>query len=202
MTTFSAEPGTWLINLDPDVHPIPIIGWDKGPAMRAWPILPMRKKALYCGDAIRLPGTGHVIDPVWGRTFGSEEEWRDSFQRNEPYEPGTLPGEAQGGKKRKSEPPVRTTTVDIPEGALEVLAFGEKTYKNKSYWHHTGDPEFCFEIPGEEVCPVGDKIEKITRDAYFKLRKEIPSTTVTPSEMDFDAEEPESDDEDEDDDLI
>lgn len=200
MTHFPADPGTWLIALDEDVEPIPILGWSHTTAGdRAWPVFPYLKKGLLSGEAIRFP-TGAVVDPVWRKTFGSEEAWRLAFHEEEPYEPGVTPGESKASTApAKTERPANTSGVQVEE--IDVgLTLGKKTYKNKSWWRFTDEDmeeDFVFEVEGGELTPKDERATKITRADFYELRKELPVKVIVEG-----AGEPQTDDEDEEDDDL
>lgn len=202
MNCFPAEPGTWLIDLDPDVEPIPIIGWATS-GLTAAPILPTQADPV-SGQAYRLPGTGAVVDPAWSRTFESDEAWRATAGRSMPYEPGS--SLLFGVEPKKPSKPTKTTAPDpVNEAVAELtlavasqLTLGKKSLKNRSFWHFTGDPEAVFEIDGGKLLPVNDDVDKITRDKFFELRKELTVIQIDPDNLPT-GEEPDADDEDDDD---
>lgn len=197
MTFFPAEPGTWLIDLDPDVEPIPIIGWGVSGYV-GFPILPIGSDPL-AGQAYRLPGTGAVVDPAWSRTFESEDAWRAAGGRELPYEPGTPllfgaePAKAKSKPAAAAKPSAKEPDPASAELTAEVagqLEWGRKQLKNKSFWHFTGEPEAVFVIEGGKTLPVGDPVNKITRDAFYEKRKSIPEIIIDPDNL------PEADEDD------
>lgn len=193
MTTFSADPGTWLVSLDPDFEPIPIIGWEKGPGARAWPILPMDKTGFLAGEAIRLPGSGAIVDPMWKRTFASEEAWRVAYDEEEPYEQGRAEEMAKPATKPVAKK-VSSAKVESDPEFTDQLAFGSKRLKNRSFWHCDSDNPFVFVIDGGKTLPTGENVNKITRDEFYNLRGMVTETVVDPDNL------PESEDADADDD--
>lgn len=197
MTYFPAEPGTWLIDMDPDVEPIPIIGWVAS-ANTAFPILPISADPV-SGHAYRLAGTGAVVDPAWSRTFESEEAWRAAAGREAPYEPGTslfFSAPEKKAAKPKASSSSSSTSAAVPNvPGIERLDFGNKSYKSKSFWHYRDDDhEFVFELPGETPIPTNEEVDKITRAKFFELRKDLTVAAVNPDEL-------LGSDEDEDDDI-
>jgi hypothetical protein len=193
MTVIPATQQAWLVTLDADELPIPIIGWDKGPAIRAWPILPIHKKAFVAGEAFMFKDC--VVDPVWGRTFFDLDTWRETFEDEKPYKPGALPAAATPEVKAAATAAVPASSKAIetdPEFAAR-LTFGKKRNKTKSFWHVVSDPEFCFELAGEKLLPVGEDVSKITRDAFFELRKTVTQAAIDPDNLpapaDFDDED-------------
>lgn len=193
---FSAEPGTWLVNLDESVEPVPIIGWNAGQE-RCFPLFPMLRGGMKSGEAIRLPGSGAVVDPVWNRTFASEGVWREAFEDEEPYVPGKMPGvSGKDGKApdvMKSEPnkPKRVEVTTEPARPGQVT-WGTKEFKGNSWWcYDDGKELFIFEVPGEHVTPKDPNVKKITRKDFYDMRKTEVVKTVVPGD------EPEDDDQDE-----
>lgn len=210
MNSFPAEPGTWLIDLDPDVEPIPIIGWAVSGVCAA-PILPIHADPV-SGQAYRLPGTGAVVDPAWSRTFESDDAWRAAAGRKMPYEPGvsllfgTEPAKANKPKPASAAKP-SAAPKEPAEGSEELAAevaaqleWGKKQLKNNSFWHFTGTPEAVFIMPGGKTLPVGDDVEKITRDKFYELRKELTEVSIDPDNLP-EQDEPEVEDDDDDDDA-
>jgi len=64
----------------------------------------------------------------------------------------------------------------------------------------TGDPESVFKIEGGKLLPIGDNVDKITRDKFFELRKGITEVEIDPDNLP-EQDEPELDDDDDDDDA-
>lgn len=196
MTCFPAEPGTWLISMDPDSEPVPIIGWAVS-GVNAFPVLPIMADPV-SGQAYRLAGTGAVVDPAWGRTFESEEAWRTAASRQAPYEPGTsLFFGTEKRKPPKAAPAASTTSAPAAVAnvdGIELLTFGTKAYKSKSYWRFDGGvAPFVFEIAGETPIPTNEDAEKITRAQFFELRKTLTVAAVNPDEL-LGSGEPDDDD--------
>lgn len=203
MNIFPAEPGTWLIDLDPDVEPIPIIGWGVT-GHTGEPIVPMMNFTPVTGQAFRLPGTGAVVDPVWSRTFESEDAWRAAAGRSLPYEPGEIMFDSKPAPKAapkataapKREPDA--ATAEVSASVAHQLSFGKKSLKNKSFWRFLGEPEAVFVIEGGKLLPVSENVDKITRDTFFELRKDITEVQIDPDNLPD--QEPAGDDDDDDDD--
>lgn len=202
MNCFPAEPGTWLIDLDPDVEPIPIIGWAAS-GLTAAPILPTQADPV-SGQAYRLPGTGAVVDPAWSRTFESDDAWRAAAGRSMPYEPGS--SLLFGVETKKPSKPTKATAsapvsgfvIELTEDVASRLKLGNKRLKNRSFWHYTDGPEAVFEIEGGKLLPVNDEVDKITRDKFFELRKDVTVIQIDPDNLPT-GEEPDADGEDDDD---
>jgi len=199
MNCFPAEPGTWLIDIDPDIEPVPIIGRAVS-GLTSAPILPTRQDPL-SGQAYRLAGTGAVVDPAWPRTFESEDAWRAAAGRSLPYEPGSsllFAVEPAKAKPAASKPAASKPANEEQEGISEEvgvqLTLGRKSLKNKSFWHFTGEPAAVFEIAGGKLLPANDDVEKITRDSFQELRKSVPVAIIDPDNL------PDGEDADEDDD--
>lgn len=206
MTFFPAEPGTWLIDLDPDVEPTPIIGWGVT-GHTGEPIVPMMNYTPVTGQAFRLPGTGAVVDPVWSKTFESEDAWRAAAGRSAPYEPGEVMFDTGPAPKKASKPSAPkaapekepdAATAEVSASVARQIAFGKKSLKNNSFWHFTGEPESVFKIEGGKLLPIGDNVDKITRDKFFELRKAITEVEIDPDNLP-EQEEPELEDDDDDD---
>lgn len=190
MTSFAAEPGTWLINYDPDEQPVPILGWDVSGVV-AFPILPFPGDPV-SGQAYRLPGTGAVVDPAWAKTFESEDAWRAALGRHEPYEMGTSllftaePKKSKPAAAPKAAPEKANAPAASDETSAEVagqLSWGKKQLKNRSFWHFSGSPEVVFIIEGGKTLPEGDDVDKITRDKFYELRKELTEATIDPDNL-------------------
>lgn len=204
MTYFPAEPGTWLIDIDLDVEPIPIIGWAVS-GHTAEPIVPTMNFTPVTGQAFRLAGTGAVVDPVWSKTFESEDAWRAAAGRSAPYEPGEIMFDSVPKKPAKpAKPAASVDKGNAPAASDEVsaevarqLSFGKKSLKNKSFWRFLGGPEAVFIMEGGKTLPIGDDVDKITRDTFYELRKELTEATIDPDNL---PEQEEGDDEDEDED--
>lgn len=156
-----AATGTYLITWERgDFLEYPIIGWEK--LLHSWepicfpPTAHTNKMICY---AIPNPEGGYFYyDPNLRDTFYDSVEWASQYEGKEPeIEPETQ-------KQARSN--------------LHV-AFGNKVYKNKSFWHFkTPSDEFLFELDGEQTCPDDPRCEKITRDQYFKARKLMDVLTL------------------------
>lgn len=199
MTFFPAEPGTWLVDLDPDVEPIPIIGWGVSGHV-GFPVVPLMNFSPVNGQAFRLPGTGAVVDPVWSKTFESEDAWRAAAGRSAPYEPGEIMFDPKPASKKAPKPATKEAPAqELPPASDETsasvarqLSFGKKSLKNNSFWRFTGDPESVFKIEGGKLLPVSDNVDKITRDKFYEMRKELTEVSIDPDNL------PEDDDDDDD----
>lgn len=195
MTNFPADPGTWLIDHDEDVPPVPIIGWCASGAT-ATPILPVPAQ-LVSGQAYRLAGTGAVVDPAWPRTFESEEAWRATMAQA-PYEIGQpISGKKTAAKPTTTKTAERKGIVASESMSSEVSAqieWGKKSLKNNSFWQFSGDVDAVFIVPGGTLLPIGDNVDKVTRDKFYELRKEIPEVTVSPDDLRDDDDDDDSGD--------
>ena len=79
ITTFPAQPGTFMITRDPSTSPpsvikVPVIGWNHVQGNMAFPVCVMNHGGLTHGKAILHP-EGFVTDSVHGLTFETEAEW-------------------------------------------------------------------------------------------------------------------------------
>ena len=156
----------------------------------AFPVVIGGFSGMRSGMAFRLADE-RVYDPIWNKTFTNSKLWREAFEAETPYEPGKVPGvSGKDGKtpetmKRSAEPAAgpanKYPTTPAPAG---LVKFGDKTYKTASFWRYTGEGyDFLFEIPGDSVYPKDPMAKKITRDEFFKLRKEeLPVRTVNPDD--------------------
>lgn len=207
MTAFPAHAGTMLIDLDPTMPPLPIIGWAHTTGLNVSPLVLGHPGPLVAGEAFLLH-TDQVYDPGTNLFHDSAEEWREAVSREEPYRPGTVlklfaaPVEVKLPVAQPSATPPKTLPVatKAPGGAL---AFDGKTYAKASFWKvEVNGESFVINMPPDHRAPTGP-VEKITREVFFELRKTVPETTVEAILNPASATPPEAEVEDDDgDDLI
>lgn len=165
-----ASAGTWVVYLDEERHPLPVISW-LCLGTQAAPMLPLGCPNLETGQAVMLPD-GTTVDLATGSPFEDVESWRHWTTDQEPYTVGQ-PLE----KHLSTKPNTRATLVEKratsvenrPAAALPVVSFSGKTYKNNSFWKIDG--RFVMQLPGGEPAPDAPMAEKITRGDFFELRK-------------------------------
>lgn len=208
MTAFPAVAGTMLIDLDPAITPLPIIGWAHTTGLNVSPLVLGHPGPLVAGEAFLLH-TEQVYDPGTGRFFGSAEDWRYSVAEEEPYRPGSVlalftpPVEVRLPVVNSSIPAVAPKLPVAAKAPGGALAFDGKTYAKASFWKvEVGGETYVINMPPDHRAPTGP-VEKITREVFFELRKSIPETTVeailNPVSVAPPAEEPEAEDDDGDD---
>ena len=196
MPALQAAPNTFIVNTDSELAAIPVLGWmvsENGSL--GMPVLPfLRKHGILSGEGFQFPD-GEVCDPVLGMMFDSVETWRGFVAETKPYVEGKPKGVAGHDGKTAEKPTEKPTTVSgAPRGITNpyptspapagLVKLGDKTYKTTSFWRFTGDGyDFLFEIAGESPFPKDDRAKKITRDEFFKLRKEeLPVRIVNPDD--------------------
>jgi hypothetical protein len=206
MTTFAAAPGMMLVSLDPADPEYPILGWLHTTGLNVLPLVIGHPGPMVSGEAIRFPDD-MVYDPASTMLFSDAESWRDDFEAESRYRPGTVIGHAAP----PAAPPVAVVAPAAPKLPVAAkapggaLAFDGKTYAKASFWKvEIGGESFVINMPPDHRAPTGP-VEKITREVFFELRKSIPETTVeailNPGTPEPQPEEPEAD-EDDGDDLI
>lgn len=179
MTAFPAVAGTMLIDLDPMVTPLPIIGWAHTTGLNVSPLVLGHPGPLVAGEGFLLH-TDQVYDPGTGRFHESAEDWRESVDEESPYRVGTVL--ALFAPPVEIKLPVINNTAP-PAAALKVpdsgpLDFSGKVYAKASFWQaHTGGREVVFVLTPEHPSPL-PPARKITRDAYFEARKTIAEVTL------------------------
>ena len=203
MDIVSTPPGTRLISFEPEGHELPIVGWVACGQARCLPVVPGRHGGLVCGDAY-VSLDGRVLDPVLGKVFEDEPTWRAFVEEEQPYRPGMphpaleyptkvggLTVEPRPENAARSAPP-------ITSGAMPAVSFAGKTYAKQSFWQApANNPTVIFVLEPETKCPISGAT-KITREAFYELRKVIP---VVSQETLMAAPVAEPVDEDDDDDL-
>ena len=207
MTAFAATPGAVLVSLDPADPEYPILGWLHTTGLNVTPLVIGHPGPMVSGEAIQFEDE-RVYDPASTMMFGDLESWRDDFEAENRYRPGSVIGHAAP----PAAPPVAVVAPAAPK-TLPVaakapggaLAFDGKTYAKASFWKvEIGGESFVINMPPDHRAPTGP-VEKITREVFFELRKSIPETTVeailNPVPGAQPAGEPEAD-EDDGDDLI
>lgn len=206
MTAFAATPGAVLVSLDPADPEYPILGWLHTTGLNVTPLVIGHPGPMVSGEAIQFEDE-RVYDPASTMMFGDLESWRDDFEAENRYRPGTVIGHAAP----PAAPPVAVVAPVAPK-TLPVaskapggaLAFDGKTYAKASFWKVEIDGDtYVINMPPDHRAPTGP-VEKITREVFFELRKSIPETTVeailNPGTRDPQPEESET--EDDGDDLI
>lgn len=191
MPVLQAAPNTFIVNTDPELAAIPVLGWivsENGSL--GMPVLPfLRKHGILSGEGFQFPDN-EVCDPVLGMMFDSVETWRSFVAETKPYVEGKPKGVA-GHDGKTAEKPADSgaprglnNPYPVSPAPAGLVKFGKKTYKTTSFWRFTGDGyDFLFEVVGETPYPQDDRAKKITRDEFFKLRKEeVPVRIVTPSD--------------------
>lgn len=177
ITTFPAQPGTFMITRDPSTSPpsvikVPVIGWNHVQGNMAFPVCVMNHGGLTHGKAILHP-EGFVTDSVHGLTFETEAEWL-SFMKTAKAKGNAedTRADAMPEDEPAEEPDVENGEDAMnesvgPSGAIE---FGTKTYKTNSFWSMPSE-NAIFQIEGGQPYPKDDRCSKVTRDEYAALKK-------------------------------
>lgn len=178
MTAFPAAAGTYLIDYDDSVAPLPLIGWVHTTGLNVSPLVLGHPGPLVSGEGFLLH-TGQVYDP-WSSTLHDDaDDWRNTLTENTVFRPGSaLPmfavpsavapaaiPEVPTAPGARTQPQPKTP---VPAGAL---VWGTKTFKSKSFWNFktaTGE-EIIFVVEAEN--PVPKNATKITREEFYAKRK-------------------------------
>lgn len=206
MTAFAATPGAVLVSLDPADPEYPILGWLHTTGLNVTPLVIGHPGPMVSGEAIQFEDE-RVYDPASAMMFGDLESWRDDFEAENRYRPGSIIGHVKPEPIAiRLTPPPAPAAPKLPVAAKApggALAFDGKTYAKASFWKvEIGGESFVINMPPDHRAPTGP-VEKITREVFFELRKSIPETTVeailNPVSAAPPAEEPEAEDDDGDD---
>ena len=206
MTAFAAPPGMMLVSLDPGDPEYPILGWLHGTGLNVLPLVIGHPGPMVSGEAIQFED-GRVYDPASTILFGDAESWREDFESEARYRPGSQIGHMAPPVAQAAAPaPVLTPVAPAPTIAPSgPLSFTGKAYAKASFWQaNTGGRNIVFTVPGGHPSPAAGAA-KITREAYFETRKTITEVSVEDlmKPADDQPELPLTDDEDDDgDDLI
>lgn len=203
MTAIPAMNTTWLIDVDPSVAPLPIIGWVHTTGINVVPLVLGHPGPLVTGEAFLLH-TDQVFDPAVNELFADADVWRESVSDYTGYRPGAAlpllaiptaaPAAAPAAPVTRAQPQVKE-----PVKSNEIV-WGTKTFKSKSFWTFTpeGGDEFIFVVEGGAVVP--KNADKITREDFYAKRKagvvEKSGKPDDEPELPMTAPEPEDDDDD------
>ena len=211
ITTFPAQPGTFMIERDPSVSPprvikVPVIGWNHVQGNLAFPVCVMNHGGLTHGKAILHP-EGFVTDSVHGLTFESETEWM-AYMKTTKEKSTEKPVERDSEDRAAKMPDDdENDAPDAPEAADEAtsfdgdtatrpagIQFGTKTYATNSFWmlsDSEGHDIGVFQIEGDTPYPKDDRCRKIKRDEFAAAKREgVPVIDPRSGEI------PEDDDDD------
>lgn len=167
MTAFSAAFNTWLIDLEPNIAPLPLVGWAHTGGLNVMPLVIGHPGPLVTGEAFLLQN-GQVYDPAVSKIFEDEGNWRDTIAEDNSYRPGSLLTLLNGPA---ATPVARIPTASkkpVPAGQIQ---WGTKAFKGKSFWTFTesNGEESIFVVEGDSPTP--KNATKITRDEFFAKRK-------------------------------
>lgn len=180
MTAFSAVPGMVLVSLDPADPEYPILGWLHTTGLNVAPLVIGHPGPMVSGEAIQFEDE-RVYDPASNMMFGDVESWREDFEAEARYRPGTVIVHAAPSVQSPAAAPAPVAAKTLPVAAKAPdgsLAFDGKTYAKASFWLvQIGGESFVINVPPDHRAPTGS-VEKITREVFFDLRKSIPETTV------------------------
>jgi hypothetical protein len=180
MIALPATNETWLIDYEPQVSPLPLIGWVHTTGLNVSPLVLGHPGPLVTGEAFLLH-TGQVYDPSTGLMHEDEGSWRDTLSEDTLFRPGkplpafTIPTEAKaataGPAATPAVLPARTPPQPKDPAPAGQIEWGTKTYKSKSFWAFTppDEEEFIFVVEAEN--PVPKNATKITRDDFYAKRK-------------------------------
>jgi hypothetical protein len=207
MTAFPAAAGTYLIDYDPEVLSLPLVGWVHTTGLNVSPLVLGHPGPLVTGEGFLLH-TGQVYDPATSTLHESEDHWREALTEDTLFRPGTvLPMFAVPTEVKPATAPVVATPARTPPQPKDPapagqIVWGTKTYKSKSFWSFTppDEDEFIFVVEGDN--PVPKNATKITREDFYAKRKAgAVERSGRPGDEPELPLEPEAD-EDEDDDLV
>lgn len=174
-----AAPGTYLYRLYARDDRHTVVGWLVHPGGVASPVTINRIEDL--SDYV-------VMHPE----ASEPEAFGDTSSA--PPEPKSAPARASAPATRKAAPAASGGGADLTG----------KEYAKKTFWRIViGETDVVVTVEGGNPVPTGDGVTKITRDDYFKLRKEVREVTYEDLADVFAGEAPEPDSgETDDDDLI
>lgn len=171
-----AAPGTYLCQLEDREDAHTVVGWLVHPGGVASPITLNRIDDL-SAYVVMHPDTSKP------EAFGAAQ--------SAPPAPKSAPARASTPEKPKTAPAASGGPVSL----------SGKEYAKKTFWQIDGQGVLIVE--GGNPVPVGDGVTKITRDDYFKVRKELRELVYDTLALDGFGEPGDSPEtEDDDDDLI
>lgn len=170
-----AAPGTYLTNDDDER--ITVVGWLVHPGGIASPVTIHRVDDLAVYTVIHPGGTAEGL-------LGFESA------PPEPKSPSSVRAAPKGQKA-------------APAASGGPVSLTGKEYAKKTFWRvEIGETDVVVLIEGGNPVPKGEGVTKITRDDYFRLRKEVREVTYSELDDVFAGESSEPDADDDDDDLI
>lgn len=210
MIALPATNETWLIDYEPEVTPLPLLGWVHTTGLNVSPLVLGHPGPLVTGEALLLH-TGQVYDFGTGTMHEDEGSWRDALSEDSLFRPGkplpafAIPSEAKsataGLAAAPAAVPARTPPQPKDPAPVGQIEWGTKTYKSKSFWTFAppDEEEFIFVVEGGNVTP--KNATKITRDEFYAKRKDgaIERSGVPGDEPELPLSESDADDSDLDD---
>lgn len=181
-----AAPGTMIFNRDDSTDCHVVVGWLIHPGGVASPVTTNRVEDLSTYDVYHptLPAGVDTMMESFGDTPSA------------PPAPKSTPARASAPAAQKAAPAASGGGADLTG----------KEYAKKTFWRIViGETDVVVTVEGGNPVPKGDGVTKITRDDYFKLRKEVREVTYEDLADVFAGESPEpetGETDDDDDDLI
>lgn len=179
----TANPKTYVVTVRPDSSEgfvrEPIIGWSPNPDNSRFldPVTTHGPQTLGVDNGV-LFSCGMVSCALGDLSYSSTEEWLEAG-------PHTGKAKAPAGK-RAPVAAKEVLTEDDGEGSTEEtgsaydITWSGKSFKSNSWWHYDdGEYEFVFQIDGgEEVPKATSKCNKIKRDDFQSMKKDLDVLTV------------------------
>jgi hypothetical protein len=144
------------------------------------PLLLAGCRELLTGDALTSIDDGWVMDLTSGEVFDDASDFFDSrpeYQLGEPF-----------AKEKRGRPSNESLGKPAPAGKKTVtpvgpfgIAFGLKTYAKNSTWKYedADGVHFVLALDGGKGIPLGQGIEKITREEYQQHKNVgVPALTL------------------------